>query len=161
MIPKATKALFFGLMALCFTGLLGCKSSKGPGSSSHAAVTITGRSEEDIARVTKEVFSENGFSFKLVRKDTLVFERPGSFGDTLAWGGIDGKGVVVRAKVQMQGLPDGSRLLECNVFAVRDAGDRIFETESRDGMSSKSPYRKMLEEVQKRLEGAAATNTAH
>ena len=161
MITNLRKALSFALMVFCFIGLLGCKSDKGPGSSSHAAVTITGRTDAEITQVTKEVFSQDGFIFKVRRTDTLIFEKPGSVGDALAWGGLDGKGVTVRAKVQIQGLPDGSRLLDCNVFAVRSAGESIFESENRIAMLNKSPYRKMLEEVQKRLGGAATNNSTH
>jgi len=161
MIANSRKALSFALMVFCFTGLLGCKSDKGPGGSSHAAVTITNRTEAEIIQVTKEVFSQNGFMFKVRRTDTLVFEKPGSVGDALAWGGLDGKGVTLRVKVQIQGLPDGSRLLDCNVFAVRNAGDSIFESENRIAMLNKSPYRKMLEEVQKKLGGAEANTPGH
>lgn len=141
-----------GLLALASAGLLlGCRSSKQPGSYSHASATIRDRSDEDIRRVTTEVFVGDGFAPAGTLPDLLVFERLGSRSDAVKWGGLDGSGVVIRAKVRIRRMPDGSRLLQCDVFYVRDAGDKFFESEGRMTMVNKSPYRRLMEQVRERL----------
>ena len=48
-------------------------------------------------------------------------------------------------------MPDGSHLLQCDVFYVRHAGDSFLEDEGRMTLVRTSPYRRMLQEVAKRL----------
>ena len=141
-----------GLLALCAVSLVGCQSSKQPGSYSHAAVTVKGRSDAEIRQVTKEVFAEDGYSLASEGADFMEFQRPGSQRDALKWGGWYGEGVVVRAKMRMTTLADDSRVLQLDMFAVRDAGDGTFESESRMIMLNKKPYRHLLNEVSKRLQ---------
>jgi hypothetical protein len=137
-----------GLLALCAVTLVGCQSAKQPGSYSHAYVTVKGRSDAEIRQVTKGVFAEEGYSLVAEGAEYMGFQRPGSRRDALKWGGWLGEGVVIRAKV----LADASHLLQLDMFAVRDAGDGIFESESRMVLLNKKPYRQLMNEVSKRLQ---------
>ena len=140
-----------GLLALCAVGLVGCKTSEKPGSSSHASVTVKGRSDKEIRQVTKVVFGEQGYVLASERAEYMEFQRPGSRSDALKWGGWSGDGVVIRAKVRMTRLADDSCLLQLDMFVVRDAGQAVFESESRMLLLDKEPYRHLMNEIGKRL----------
>jgi hypothetical protein len=146
------RRLAAGLLALCVVSLIGCASSKQPGGYSHGAVTVKGRSDAEIRQVTKVVFTEEGYSLAAEGEGFMQFERFGTRRDALKWGGWTGEGVVIRAKVKMTRLANDSRLLQLDMFAVRDAGDRVIESESRMIMLNKKPYRRLLNEVGKRLQ---------
>jgi hypothetical protein len=139
------------LSALCAGGLAGCASSKQPGSYSHGAVTVKGQSDAEIRQVTKAVFGENQYALKSEGADYMEFERPGSRRDALKWGGWFGEGVVIRAKLRMTQLADNSCVLQLDMYSVRDAGDSVFESESRMIMANKRPYRQLMDEIGKRL----------
>ena len=139
------------VLALCAVSLVGCQSAKQPGSNSHASLTIKGWSDAEIRQVTKVVFATDGYSLASEGGEFMEFQRPGSRRDALKWGGWSGEGVVIRAKVKMTRLADDSRLLQLDMFAVRDAGDRTLESESRMIMLNKEPYRRLLNEIGKRL----------
>ena len=141
-----------GLLALGAVVLVGCQSAKQPGSNSHASLTVKGRSDAEIRQVTKTVFVEEGYSLAAEGAEFMEFQRPGSRRDALKWGGWFGEGVVIRAKVKLTRLGDDARLLQLDMFAVRDAGDRVMESESRMIMLNQKPYRRLLKEVGKRLQ---------
>lgn len=141
-----------GLLALCAVGLAGCQSAKQPDSSSHAVVTVKGRSDAEIRQATKAVFAKDGYSLAGEGAEFMVFERPGSRRDALKWGGWTGEGVVIRAKVNMTRLADNSCRLQLDMFAVRGAGNSFTESEDRMLMLNKRPYRHLLKEVGKRLQ---------
>ena len=139
------------LVAFCAAGLVGCQSTNQPGSSSHASLTVKGRSDAEIRQVTKAVFAENEYTLVAEGAEFMEFQRPGSRRDALKWGGWYGEGVMIRAKMKLTKLGDDAQLLQLDMFAVRDAGDGLFESESRMIMVNRSPYRHLLNEVGKRL----------
>ncbi|MGD0258786.1 MAG: hypothetical protein ABSD29_03075 [Verrucomicrobiota bacterium] len=149
---KTHKLLFSGLLALGAISFVGCQSAHQPGSSSHASLTVKGRSDAEIRQATKTVFAEDGYTLVLEGEKFMGFQRPGSRRDALKWGGWSGEGVVIRAKVKMSKLADDSRLLQLDMFAVRDAGDGIVESESRMILLNKKPYRQLMKEIGKRLQ---------
>jgi hypothetical protein len=157
-IPKArmnvkTQFQMFAacLLALSAASLTGCQSNRQAGSYSHAAVTVKGRSDAEIRQVTKEVFGEDGYSLVGEGPAFMAFQRPGSRSDALKWGGWYGEGVAIRAKVMMTALADNSCVLQLDMFAVRDASDPVFESESRMLMVNKRPYRQLMDKIGKRL----------
>jgi hypothetical protein len=105
----------------------------------------------EIRQVTKAVFAENEYSLVFEELEFMEFKRPGSRRDALKWGGWYGEGVMIRAKLKLTPLADGSCLLQLDMFSVRDAGDGLFESESRMIMVNRGPYRHLLNEVGKRL----------
>jgi hypothetical protein len=130
--------------------LAGC-STTDTGTASHASVSIAGHPEGEIALTTRNVFEEQGWKLAKVQPNLLIFERPGTKGDALKYGGWDGAGVVVRAKVTLETVGPGTCLVRCDVFAVRDAGQSIMEDENRMMMLSRKEYRKLLDEVKVRM----------
>jgi hypothetical protein len=145
------KLLFFGLLTLSLTGLLGCQSANDPGSMSHASVQIKGHSVADIQQTATAVFREEGYAQAVATPAEMVFERPGSRRDALKWGGFAGAGVTMRVKVRLTHMLDGDYLLEANAYAVQNSNDPFFQTESRNIMLNHRPYQKLLDEVAKRL----------
>jgi hypothetical protein len=141
-----------GLLALCAVSLVGCQSANQAGGYSHGAVTVKGRSDAEIRQVTKAVFAENGYALLSEGAAFIEFQRPGTRRDALKWGGWYGEGVMVRAKVRITNLAEDSRVLQLDMYAVRDAGDGLFESESRMIMLNKQPYHRLMEEVGKRLQ---------
>jgi hypothetical protein len=144
-------SLFSVFSMVCVLGLVGCQSARQPGTNSHAAVTIKGRTDQEIRQVVRAVMAEDGYSFVTEGHDFMGFQRPGSRGDAIKWGGWYGEGVVVRAKLKMSTLADESRLLQLDMYAVRDAGDSFFEEENRMMMLNKAPYRALLRKVETQL----------
>jgi len=150
-IRTALKIAALLLAALCAGSFAGCASSKQPGGYSHGAVTVKNRSDAEIRQVTKAVFGEDQYALKSEGADYMQFERPGSRRDALKWGGWFGEGVVIRAKLRMTRLAGDSCVLQLDMYSVRDAGDSVFESESRMIMANKRPYRQLMDEIGKRL----------
>ncbi len=139
-------AAFFSVL-LCVTG---CQSAKAPGSSSTAAVLISGSHPSAIRAATIKVFEENDYTTLRTDEMELVFEREGTTWDTTMYGTFGGGKLWMRVEVKIQ--PHGSsQLLRCDVFAVRNHGDAFFsETQKVRPMSAKQ-YKKLLAEVQSRV----------
>ncbi len=144
------RILLLGILAGCLIGLAGCESAKQPGSQSHASVQIHSRSSAEIQQTTTAVFREKGYALALATPGEMVFERPGSRSDALKWGGLDGKGVTMRVKIQVTEYV-GSHLLQADAYAVRNSDDAFFQSESRNILLNRRPYQKLLDEVADRL----------
>ena len=144
---KIKRPLFFGLLPLGLAGLLGCQSAKQPGSMSHASIQVKGHALEDIRQTTTAVFREAGYSLAAASPEEMVFDRPGSRRDAAKWGGWSGEGVTMRVKVQLSKILDGSYLLQADAYAVQNADDPFFQTESRNILLNRRPYQKLLEET--------------
>jgi hypothetical protein len=149
---KANQLLFLCFLTLSLTALVGCQSAKEPGSLSHASVQIQGHSLPDIRMTTAAVFREAGYALTLAQPEAMVFDRPGSRRDAVKWGGwATGEGVTMRVKVRFREMPDGGHLLQADAYAVQDANDPFFESESRNVLLNRRPYQKLLDEVARRL----------
>ena len=148
-LPSAAALLL--LLALCAASLLGCTTANQLNSSGFGAAIVKGRSEAEIRQVTKVVFAENGYSLASEGAEYLVFDRPGSQRDALKWGGWDGAGVVIRAKVKMTRLAEVSYSLQLDMVAVHDAGQGIMESENPMMTLNKRPYNRLMDEIGKRL----------
>ncbi len=145
------RLLFVGLLALGLAGLLGCESTRQPGSMSHASVQIRGRSVLEIQQTATDVFRQEGYALAISTPKEMVFERPGSRRDALKWGGWSGQGVTMRVKLNLSELLEGNRLLQADAFAVQNSNDPFFQTESRNILLNRRPYQKLLDEVARRL----------
>lgn len=144
--------LFRGLLIFGLAGVVGCQSARQPGSMSHAFVQIQNHSLAEIQEATTAVLHEAGYALTLSTSDEMVFDRLGSRWDAFKWGGwITGQGVTMRVKVRVSEPPTGGCLLQANAYAVQDADDPLFESESRNVLLNRRPYQKLLDEVAKRL----------
>jgi len=145
------KLAIFALLILCLAGLVGCQSSKQPGSMSHASVQIRGRSLAEIQQTTTAVFHGEGYALGRSTSEEMVFDRPGTRRDALKWGGWSGQGVTMRVKVSMSGTLEGGYLLGATAYAVENSDDDFFRTENRTVLLDRRPYQKLLDEVASRL----------
>jgi hypothetical protein len=145
------RLLAAGLLALSLTLLVGCQSAKQPGSGSHASVQIPGRSLAEVQKTVTAVFSEEGYALTPTGTQEIVFERLGSREDALKWGGWWGEGVIMRVKVLVSELTNGSYLLQADAYAVQNSKDDFFRTESRTMLLNRKPYQQLLDETARRL----------
>jgi len=143
-------------LALISAWLAGCASGSAPGSNSHASTQIPSSTQAAVQDVSAAVFIEKGYTVVVNQPTLMVFDRPGSRHDALKWGGWDGSGVVMRVKMSIRDMGNGSTfLLQADAYAVRDASDPRVATESRNIMLNHRPYQKLLNEINKRLKTKA------
>ena len=154
LLPNRLSAFSFCL--LCLSLLLGasCGTSK-PASASFASVNIPGKTPEDICKTTAAVFQEDGYAVQMLTPASMVFEKEGTKGQSLAYGGVVdtyyGSTTIVRVRAQLVDIGAGSYRLQCKAFMVRKAGDSFFEDESPLTNIRSGPYQKLLNKVAKQL----------
>jgi hypothetical protein len=145
--------LLLTAVAVCGCGLAGsgCQSTGDKSAGHFAAVEIRGNTPGQIGAMTGTVFQEHGFKETEPGFDRLVFEKPGSKMNNLAYGGWMGETPVwVRVKVSVVPIAEASFRLQCRAYLVQDKGSPI-EEEKRIGNMHRGQYQKMLEEVAGRL----------
>ena len=86
----------------------------------------------------------------------MVFEKEGSRGDQILYGGVGGAAyggaVTVRVKAEIVDLVgQDARRLQCTAYMVNDAGDGIFEDSQRLANFRRGPYQKLLDDVAAKL----------
>jgi hypothetical protein len=115
-------------------------------------VTLRGHEPLTIRRTVESVFSEEGY-VDASRRGLWCYERGTSkMGQLLHGGWFDDEGVRERVKLKLIPLSEGVFRLESEAVMVRDAGDAFFEEETRMTRLKSGPYRKLLEEVEQRLQ---------
>lgn len=133
----------------------GCSTSK-PASASFASVVITNQSIETIHDTTVLVFEEAGYKANRVPGRSMVFEKEGSRGNQIVYGGLGGAAyagaVTVRVRAEIVDLiGQDARRLQCTAYMVNDAGDGVFEDQQRLANFHRGPYQKLLDEVAGKL----------
>ena len=68
---RTNTPLYFGLLALGLTGMVGCQTAKQPGSRSHASGQVQGRSVAEIQQTATAVFREEGYSLALATPEEM------------------------------------------------------------------------------------------
>ena len=144
-----------GLAILCGVLFSGCSTGK-PASASFASVVIANQSTATIQDTTMLVFGEAGYKANRVPDGAMVFEKEGSRGDQIVYGGLGGAAyggaVTVRVRAEIVDLAgQDARRLQCQAYMVRDAGAGIFEDKSRVANFRSGPYQKLLDEVATKL----------
>src|SRR5689334_10524709 len=96
----------FALCLLCLSLMLGAGCGTGkPASASFASVNIPGRTPEDICKTSAAVFQEDGYVVRMLTPASMVFEKEGTKGQSLAYGGVVdtyyGSATVVRVRAQL------------------------------------------------------------
>jgi len=129
----------------------GCQSAHEPGGTSHAVVQINGHSLDEIQQTTAVVFGEEGYSLGGRTPDQMLFQRPGSRRDAAKYGGWSGDGVTMRVRVDFTALAGGSYRLQADAYAQQNSADPFFRDENRAMMLNRLPYRRLLDEVARRL----------
>ena len=138
------------LPLLAALALAGCQSSAGSGG--HASLRIAGHEPEEIRLVTKEVFTQAGYSLSVSQPESMTFQRFGTVGDAVLYGGWGGDNVATRVRVRFESAATRDWTLVATVYTVRDAGDRVMEEESRKWVVNRGPYQKLLKDIKGRLD---------
>lgn len=142
--------MFVGLVVLLFTG---CGAMK-PESASFASVVIKGAEPNAIRDATIAVFQEDGYKAGTMGNQ-LVFQREASRITSLAYEGVVdthyGASTLVRVKMDLVNLGEGSYRLQCQAFIVKDAGDAFFAEEQRLANIRSRPYQSLLDKVAKKF----------
>jgi hypothetical protein len=156
-LHSAMNRLNVSVLALIVMSLVlstGCHTGK-PASASFASVNIPGKTPEDICKTAAAVFQEDGYVVRMLTPASMVFEKEGSKGQSLAYGGVVdtyyGSTTVVRVRAQLVDIGAGSYRLQCKAYMVRKAGDSFFEDESPLTNIRSRPYQNLLDKVAKRL----------
>jgi hypothetical protein len=154
MIPHFLRVFLPALLAGAV--FAGCQSVGEPESRSHASLRFAWPSLLEIQRSIEQVFGEQGFKLEKRAGEEWVFERPGTTGEMLKWGGLEGKGIRIRAKLKSRPVGPGEYLVECDVFVVDNVGEKFFEEETKPMLLPRSEYQKLLVEARRRLEAGPA-----
>ncbi len=102
------------------------------------------------------VFGEAGYKANRSHNGSMVFEKEGSKGDQILYGGLGGAAyggaVTVRVKAEIVDLmgQDAHRL-QCQAYMVQDAGEGVFEDKQRLANFRRGPYQKLLDDVATKL----------
>jgi hypothetical protein len=146
--------VFIGLFALGAMLTAGCRLGQ-PGSASFASVVISGRTPDEICKTAGAVFQENGYRVRALAPSQMVFEREGTHGQSLAYGGVVdtyyGSTTIVRVKAELVDLGAEKSRLQCEAFMVRNANDSFFQDESRLVNARSGPYQQLLNKVAQQL----------
>ena len=102
------------------------------------------------------VFGEAGYKANRVPDGAMVFEKEGSRGDQIVYGGLGGAAyggaVTVRVKAEIVELAgQDAHRLQCTAYMVNDAGGGVFEDQQRLANFRRGPYQKLLDEVAAKL----------
>jgi hypothetical protein len=133
--------------------LAGCQTPPPAGQGSLAWVEIDGRTGAEIRQATVEVFQKDGYHLKTNSVVAATFEKPGGAMNNLAYGGWD-SGVTIRVIVHVDVQNNGTHLLHCEAFMVRDVGDRSVE-DARPIHFRRGPYQGLLNRVKAKLQSSS------
>ena len=110
---------------------------------------------DEICKTTAAVFQEDGYQVSALTAANMVFQKQGSHGQSLAYGGVVdtyyGGTTVVRVRAQLVDLGAKGYRLQCQAYMVRNAEDSFFEDESRLTNIRRMPYQSLLDKVAERL----------
>lgn len=144
----------FASVILCACLVTGCRLGK-PEGSSFASVEIAGKTDDEICKTTAAVFQEDGYQVSSLTPANMVFQKQGSHGQSLAYGGVVdtyyGASTLVRVRAQLVELGAKGYRLQCQAYMVRNANDSFFEDESRLTNIRRMPYQNLLDKVADRL----------
>jgi len=149
--PSLASVLICTCLALAGAG---CGATK-PSGASFASVTINGHSKDEIARVTAQVFQEDGYVGGSMKGHPMVFQKEASRMTDLAYQGVVdthyGAKSAVRVKMDLVSLGGDSHRLQCQAYVVRNSGDGFFEEEQKLANVRSGPYQSLLNKVAKQL----------
>jgi len=157
LIHHHIKRTWLNGVALFVLGTLvgaGCRTSE-PTSASFASVVIPGKTPEEICKTTAAVFQEDGYQAAVVTPGKMVFQKEGSQGQSLAYGGVVdthyGAVTLVRVRAQLVDLGAKGYRLQAKAYMVRNANDSFMEDESALLNIRSRPYQNLLDKVAERL----------
>jgi hypothetical protein len=143
---------FGALLVLLIATLLatGCRSPRHSFSERPAAVVINSKSSEEITDATVDVFTTSGFVQAKGERGELVFQKPGTFSNSLVHGDWSRGGVWMRVKMYRRELSPVQTVVDADIYMVQDYDDPLFQTE-RKVSSRRSEVQALLNKVAERL----------
>lgn len=139
------------VLSAALLGGAGCSTVGRSAEGYTAAVVIPRQTAQAIEDESAFVFAEAGYEVVRLGR-TLLFEKRGSLGSRLAYGGLlDEHAVRVRVRVSIMELPTSAHRLQCQAAVVRYPGEAAFEEELKVGRWRGGPYRRLLDRVARNL----------
>jgi len=130
----------------------GCLSIGSDPSRNLASVTITNQPDQAIVQATTNVFARHGFTAGAAGSDQLIFRRPGTLADNLAYGNalFDEK-VSLQVVVKLSHVDTHATRLGCSAELVQEANDSFLEDTHPIHLLRKAPYEALLREIKRQL----------
>ena len=95
---------------------------------------------------------EAGYSAVTTFPDKMVFERPSTKSEKVAYGGwLEVDKMIVRVRATVLPIPGGQNRLQCEAYYVNFPGQPAFEDQKKMGSSRNGPYQELLDQVAVRL----------
>ncbi len=113
-------------------------------------VVIENRSADEVQAVVLDVFEEDSYEVMLSRPGRMIFEKSGSRMDEVAYGSWLHGETALRVEVTIRPHEGVSQLVEAEGRVIRAAGS-YFEDETPQFGQRQTRFRKLLEEVARRL----------
>lgn len=145
-----SRILLVTVSAWLFLG--GCTTPPtGAGAGRYAAVEVDGFSRSSVQLAIVQVVEKQGYKQTAQVNDKMTFEKPGSTGQNIMWGGLD-KGVWDRIEISVTRLSEDDHfLISLNAFRINNHGDSLLEDSTRAGFAVQSKYQELLEKVRQLL----------
>jgi len=127
--------------------ITGCSSTKPSFSNRMASIVVTNEPPENIDTTLRSVFKKHWFEETKGEKDELVFQRPGTFMNSLVYGDWWSGGVWERVKIYQRELDSERTVVECDGYMVQEHDDPLFQKEKLQYGSQKKHLQQLMDEV--------------
>jgi hypothetical protein len=145
-IPKMIRLTLLSVAIVALSVSQGFCQSAG-NSRGIASADIKYSSLDRVIKAAKDVFTSSGFDVVSQKSDSIVFERPGSRGKDLAYGGFEG-GVIEQVVITFQEKDPALIWLNCDVYMVKGRGsDYSMEDKTKVMRAFGGAYRKLVNKV--------------
>ncbi len=128
--------------------LAGCKTTDTADSGQLASLEISGHSEVEILRAMQAVFQDEGYE----HMTGMVYDKKGSAWDAAAYGGWSLGAVYVRLKLTVDSTVTRSYIVGCDAYMVNGRNQGVLEEERKMYVSERSECKRILNEIQTRLD---------
>jgi hypothetical protein len=137
----------------------GCSTPRN-GSQRLASIIVDNRSPEQIEASLVKVYESHGYSLKR-KDDELVFEKPGTVMNTLAYGDWYNGGVWERIEVFQREIGPGRTLVDCDDYMVQEPEDPFFQKVRQVHKTRRRNCQKLLDAVSHDLASQPASPPAN
>ena len=140
-----------GSVALLSLVCSGCAIFGGYSSGPLASVTISNQSQEKVEDATTAVFALDGYQAVKTDPGQIIFQRPASTEDNVAYGSLFFKRTVTERVIVSIRPRGGSIIVSCTASLVENPGDWVGEDSHKIGKNRREPYERLLNSVRERL----------
>ena len=136
--------------------ITGCSSTKPSFSNRMASIVVTNEPQEKIDTAVRGVFKKHWFEETKGEKDEIVFQRPGTFMNSVVYGDWWSGGVWERVKIYQRELDSERTVVECDGYMVQEHDDPLFQKEKLQYGSKKKHLQGLMNEVGAELQAGGA-----